>query len=68
MNLLEGIAFILLGTVQGAILADHLVDPTSDLIAGLAVDHEAGQEADPIVGVLEDHISYVSLIGSSSEN
>jgi hypothetical protein len=51
MNLLEGIAFILLGTVQGAILADHLVDPTSDLIAGLAVDHEAGQEADPIVGV-----------------
>lgn len=67
MNLLEGIAFILLGTVQGAILADHLVDPTSDLIAGLAVDHEVGQEADPTVGVLEDHISYVSLIGSSSE-
>lgn len=38
MNPLEGMAFILHGTVQGAILADHLVDPTADLIAGLAVD------------------------------
>ena len=68
MNLIEGIAFILLQTVQEVVLAD----PAADLIAGLTVDHEADHEADleayQTVGVLEDHFNYVSHMGLHLKN
>jgi len=51
MNLIEGITIILLGTVQGVILVDHVidqaVDPIAGLITGLTADQAADLEADP---------------------
>ncbi len=69
MNPLEGIAFILLGTDQ---VVDQGVDQGVDRIAGLEVDPvadlEADLEADQTIGILEDHINTVSLMGLHLQN